>query len=61
MAKDYGNCEKCGTALKLAPGIDVFCPKTDCNRDREIMLAGLRQSRDDAERAEYERLKAKFG
>lgn len=54
------NCEYCGDPL-VDGGIDWYCPKKDCH-DKELgkIFLAFRERKQQEERKEYERLKAKY-
>lgn len=56
------NCPDCGTKMAEtgAPIWDVYCPNKACGREKRLMREGVARVIGQRERAEYERLKAKF-
>lgn len=54
-------CQRCGGGMQ--PGIpgDVYCPEPECMaEDMLLAFKWVRANREQQERAEYERLKAKY-
>lgn len=52
-------CEGCGSELADG-GVDMFCPNNDCDYEMKQARKVLQRIREARERAEYERLKAKY-
>lgn len=59
MSDDLVTCDGCGTPLADG-GVDWFCPSKSCTFERDQARAYAKQWAEQRERAEYERLKAKF-
>ena len=57
---DTLKCDGCGTPLANAGAIGLYCPNRVCDYEWKTAGKVLSQSNEQRERAEYERLKAKF-
>ena len=60
---EWGTCEGCSTDLVLCgpPINDIYCPNEECDWDRLQMIKLMAETTARQERADYERLKAKYG